>query len=56
MEAIAVVASPAELPAKLRRRYEGLLQRVSLYFPIPEAASEAGWQRFVTAFHAAAST
>lgn len=56
MEDIAVVANPAELPAKLRQRYEGLLQRVSLYFPIPEAASEAEWQRFVTAFHAAAST
>ena len=56
MEDMAVVASPAELPAKLRQRDEGLLQRVSLYFPIPEAASEAAWQQFVTAFHAAAST
>jgi probable F420-dependent oxidoreductase len=54
MEAIAVVASPSELPAKLRQRYEGVLQRVSLYAPIPEEAPEAVWQQFVTAFRAAA--
>ncbi len=44
MEEIAVVASPSELPAKLRQRYEGVLQRVSLYFPIPEGSPEAEWQ------------
>ena len=54
MEEIAVVASPSELPAKLRQRYEGVLQRVALYFPIPPDASEAIWQQFVTAFRAAA--
>ncbi|ETX09043.1 MAG: hypothetical protein ETSY2_01810 [Candidatus Entotheonella gemina] len=54
MEDIAVVASPSELPAKLRQRYEGVLQRVSLYFPIPENAPEAEWQQFVTTFRAAA--
>jgi len=54
MEEIAVVASSSELPAKLRQRYEGVLQRVSLYAPIPEGAPEAAWQQFVTAFRAAA--
>ncbi len=51
---IAVIASPAELPGKLRQRYEGLLQRVSLYFPLPPGAPEADWKRFVDAFRAAA--
>ena len=54
MEEIAVAASPSELPAKLRQRYEGLLHRVSLYFPIPAEAPEAQWRDFVTAFRAAA--
>ena len=54
LEEIAVVATPAELPGKLRQRYEGVLQRVSLYFPIPEQAPEAAWQQFVDTFRAAA--
>ena len=54
MEEIAVAASPSALPAKLRQRYEGLLHRVSLYFPIPADAPEAQWRDFVTAFRAAA--
>jgi hypothetical protein len=52
LEEVAVVATPAELPGKLRQRYEGVLQRVSLYFPIPEQAPEAEWQQFVTTFRA----
>jgi probable F420-dependent oxidoreductase len=51
---VAIVASPTELPSKLRQRYEGLLQRVSLYFPIPQGVSEAAGKRFVDAFRAAA--
>ena len=54
LEEVAVVASPAELPARLRRRYEGVLQRVSLYFPIEAHDSEARWQDFASAFRAAA--
>jgi probable F420-dependent oxidoreductase len=54
MEEIAVVASPSELPARLRQRYAGVLQRVALYFPIPPDAPEAKWQQFVTAFRDAA--
>ena len=37
VEDVAVVAPPAEVAAALRRRYEGLLDRVSLYFPFPRA-------------------
>jgi alkanesulfonate monooxygenase SsuD/methylene tetrahydromethanopterin reductase-like flavin-dependent oxidoreductase (luciferase family) len=54
LEEVAVVATPAELPSKLRQRYEGMLHRVSLYFPLPEGAPEAEWQQFVKAFRAAA--
>ena len=54
MEEVAVTASPSELPAKLRQRYEGVLQRVSLYFPIPTDAPEGKWRAFVAAFRAAA--
>ncbi len=53
MDEVAVAASPADLPVKLRRRYQGLLQRVGLYFPIPDDAPEATWKSFVDAFHAA---
>lgn len=54
LEEVAIVASPAELPNKLRQRYEGILQRVSLYFPIPQGASEAEGKHFVDTFRAAA--
>ena len=53
LEEIAVVAPAAELPSKLRQRYEGIVHRVSLYFPIPEHAPEAEWQQFVDTFRAA---
>ena len=53
-EQIAVVASPSELPAKLRERYEGVLDRVSLYFPLPEGADVEDWKGFVNTFRATA--
>jgi probable F420-dependent oxidoreductase len=54
LEAVAIVASPGELAAKLRQRYEGVLHRLSIYAPVPEGASEAEWQQFIAAFRAAA--
>lgn len=54
LEDIALVAKPADLPGKLRQRYQGILQRVSLYFPIPDEAPDTAWIRFVEAFRAAA--
>jgi probable F420-dependent oxidoreductase len=54
LEEVAIVASPSELPTKLRQRYEGVLHRVSLYFPIPKDAPEAEWTQFVETFRAAA--
>jgi probable F420-dependent oxidoreductase len=53
LEEIAVVAPAAALPSKLRQRYEGIVHRVSLYFPIPENAPEAEWRQFVDTFRAA---
>ena len=54
LEAVAIVASPGELAAKLRQRYEGVLHRLSIYAPVPEGASEAEWQQFIATFRAAA--
>jgi hypothetical protein len=54
LEAVAVVATPSELPIRLRQRYEGVLQRVSLYFPMPTAAPEDEWRQFVSTFRTAA--
>ncbi len=54
LEQVAVVASPAQLPTKLRQRYEGVLQRVSLYFPISATEPEEKWQQFAAAFRSVA--
>lgn len=54
VEAVAVVAKPSELAVALRKRCEGLLDRVSLYFPIAAEASESEWRKFVDAFHGTA--
>jgi probable F420-dependent oxidoreductase len=54
LEEVAIVASPTELPYKLRQRYAGMLQRVSLYFPMPQGISEAEGKRFVETFRTAA--
>ena len=50
---VAVAAEPEALPAVLKQRYHGLLQRVGLYFPVPKDAPEESWQRFIQAFQAA---
>ncbi len=53
LEQIAIVAKPGDLAAVLRRRYDGVLQRVSLYFPIPAGESEDAWRDFASQFRAA---
>ena len=50
VEAVGVVAKPAALPKAIRDRYDGVLDRVSLYFPIRAKDSEAAWQQFTKAF------
>lgn len=53
LEEIAVMAKPAQLPAILKQRYDGILQRASLYFPIFKQDDEARWSDFVSQMHSA---
>jgi probable F420-dependent oxidoreductase len=53
VSAIGVIDEPSALPKAIRARYDGILDRVSLYFPIRAEDSEAAWRTFVTAFNAA---
>ena len=53
LEQIAVIAKPKDLAAAIRRRYDGVLDRVSLYFPIRASDGEETWKSFVSAFRAA---
>ncbi|MCH9044881.1 MAG: TIGR03617 family F420-dependent LLM class oxidoreductase [SAR324 cluster bacterium] len=55
LDAFAVTAPPERLPGVLRQRYEGLLGRVSLYFPIPPSDPEPPWRGFVEGFRQAAA-
>ena len=55
VEEVAVVGAPSEVPLRLAERYEGLLDRVSLYFPIPANDSTEKWRGFNEAFRAAAA-
>jgi probable F420-dependent oxidoreductase len=48
--AIGVIEKPSVLPKAIRDRYAGILDRVSLYFPIRAEDSEAAWQAFTKAF------
>jgi probable F420-dependent oxidoreductase len=50
LDEVAVVAPFSELGPALRRRAEGLLDRVSLYFPIPADEPDEKWQAFVRGF------
>ena len=53
MEQVTVSARRADLPALLRERYDGLLQRVALYYPIPPDDPAQPWADFVAAFRRA---
>lgn len=52
VELIAVVAKPSELARALRQRYDGVLDRISLYFPFLAEESPTDWKAFVDAFRA----
>ena len=54
MDAVTVTATRAELPALLRERYGGLLQRVALYYPVPAGDPVATWAGFTAEFRRAA--
>ncbi len=53
LDLIVVVAPPAQLGARLRERYQGLVDRISLYYQVDPADPDARWTQFVAAFRAA---
>lgn len=50
MDAVAIAAAPHDLGQALRGRYQGVLDRVSLYFPIQANDPDARWRQFVQSF------
>ncbi|MCZ6645573.1 MAG: TIGR03617 family F420-dependent LLM class oxidoreductase [SAR324 cluster bacterium] len=50
LDVFSVCGAAAELPGIMRERYQGVVQRVSLYFPIPPDAPEGPWQTFTAGF------
>ena len=54
LDAFAVSASLDQAPAVLAARYRGLVNRISVYFPIPASHTQARWKQLTDAFHAAA--
>lgn len=50
LEVFAVTAPPDEIAAKVRAKYEGLLDRVAFYVPFT-AGEDERWTRIVRAFH-----
>ena len=53
VEKIAVVSPPNELARELKKRYDGVLHRVSLYFSIAGADDDDTWKRFIDDFRSA---
>ncbi len=52
LETFAVRGDWAELPAKLQAKYDGLLDRLSYYFPYTPGQNEAGWRATIAGFKA----
>jgi len=50
LDRLALRGSWSELPDKVFKKYSGLLDRVSYYFPIVSGANEDGWRVTVTGF------
>lgn len=53
-EQLALRGSWKELPGKILEKYDGLLDRVSYYFPVVPGSHEAGWRATVAGFRASA--
>jgi probable F420-dependent oxidoreductase len=53
VERVAVIEKRSSLAAAIRKRYDGILDRVSLYAPIRPDEPEDRWRDFVGAFRAA---
>jgi probable F420-dependent oxidoreductase len=52
LDVYAVTGTPDAIPALLRARYDGLLDRVAFYFPYQLGEHEARWRQFVQDFNA----
>lgn len=52
LDAFAVTGSPERLPGMLRERYQNLVQRIALYFAIPQDDPEEFWSGFLQSFRA----
>ena len=50
LERFALRGTWAELPAMLRKKYSGLLDRVSYYFPLVPGENEGGWRASAAGF------
>lgn len=50
LDAYAVTGAPAEIPALLRERYDGLLDRVAFYHQDRSGVNDARWQQIVRDF------
>lgn len=50
LEEIAVVAELEDLPDALHARYDGILDRIAPYFPLPAEETDEDWNLFVKAF------
>jgi len=53
LEHVAIIAPPGEIGARLRERYDGLLDRVSLYMAMEGDIEFRRWDTLVEAVHAA---
>ncbi len=51
LDAYAVEGTPEEIPALLKKKYDGLLTRVAFYMPYQGAQDPERWQRVVRAFN-----
>ena len=51
LDVYAVTGAPDDIPAMLRARYDGLLDRIAFYFPYQPGQHETRWRKFVQAFN-----
>lgn len=52
LDTFAVSGTMEQLPGLLRARYAGLVQRLALYYPVPQGDPDDVWSAFAGAFHA----
>jgi probable F420-dependent oxidoreductase len=53
LHTFALVAPPDQVPQALHQRLAGLVQRTSIYFPVPKTDPEAKWKSIIEAFRKA---